>query len=111
MSEPKKKSASVKITVTVAACLFVGFLAVAIPNFIRARTVPASNACINNLRQIDGAKEQWVLETHAKLGDIAPTSEVASFIKGRLPICPQGGTYTIGRGGENPKCSVPGHSL
>jgi len=39
--------------------------AIAIPNFIRARTTSQMNACINNLRQIDGAIQQWALENSA----------------------------------------------
>jgi competence protein ComGC len=111
MSEPNKKSVNMKIVVTVIVCLFVGFLAFAIPNFIKARSVTNSNGCINNLRQIEGAKEQWALEARAKPGDVALTSEIAAYIKGGLPACPQGGAYTIGRVGEHPKCSFPGHSL
>ncbi|HEY4984282.1 MAG TPA: hypothetical protein VIJ24_04405 [Verrucomicrobiae bacterium] len=97
--------------------LVVGFL---LAGFIWFATIPYRNhhggpslksVCINSLRQIDGAKEQWALETHAKPGDIAPLTNVTSYIKGGFPKCPQGGSYTIGRVGENPKCSVPGHSL
>ena len=39
-------------------------LALVIPNYIRARSGPASAACLNNLRQIEGAKETWALENH-----------------------------------------------
>src|SRR5947209_19333386 len=51
----------VEIMIVVA---IIGLLAaIAIPNFVRARTTSQMNACINNLRQIDGAKQQWALET------------------------------------------------
>jgi len=69
------------------------------------------NACINNLRQIDGAKEQWALETHHNTGGAVTFSNIVHYIKNGMPVCPKGGTYTIGRIGENPTCSVPGHSL
>src|ERR1700719_983124 len=50
----------VEIMIVVA---IIGLLAaIAIPNFVRARTTSQQNACINNLRQIDGAKQQWALE-------------------------------------------------
>ena len=53
----------VEIMIVVA---IIGLLAaIAIPNFIRARTTSQQNACINNLRQIDGAKQQWALENSA----------------------------------------------
>src|SRR5437870_4708707 len=60
----------VEIMIVVA---IIGLLAaIAIPNFVRARTTAQMNACINNLRQIDGAIQQWALENHA-----AATSKVA----------------------------------
>ena len=50
----------VEIMIVVA---IIGLLAaIAIPNFVKARTTSQTNACINNLRQIDGAKQQWALE-------------------------------------------------
>ena len=50
----------VEIMIVVA---IIGLLAaIAIPNFVRARTQSQKNACINNLRQIDGAVQQWALE-------------------------------------------------
>jgi prepilin-type N-terminal cleavage/methylation domain-containing protein len=66
----------VEIMIVVA---IIGLLAaIAIPNFIKARTTAQTNACINNLRQIDAAKQQWALETHQVgaatplAGDIQP---------------------------------------
>jgi len=42
----------------------IGLLAaIAIPNFVRARTQSQKNACINNLRQIDSAVQNVALET------------------------------------------------
>ncbi len=70
----------------------------------------AANACINNLRQIESAKEQWALENGKTNGTIVTENDIKPYIKldsnGNLPKCPAGGTYIIGRVGENPKCSV-----
>jgi prepilin-type N-terminal cleavage/methylation domain-containing protein len=61
----------VEIMIVVA---IIGLLAaIAIPNFIRARTTAQTNACINNLRQIDAAKQEWALENH-QLTNASPTS-------------------------------------
>jgi len=91
----------------------VGMLAaVAIPNFTKARSTAQSNACINNLRQIDGAKEQWALENKKNTGDVPKESDLAPYIRGgKLPRCPQGGHYIIGAIGTNPTCSVHGDLL
>ena len=90
----------------------IGMLAaIAIPNFVKARSTAQGNSCINNLRQIDGAKEQWALEKNKKTGDAVTEADVAQYIRNGFPVCPQGGHYTIGSVGENPQCSIPGHSL
>ena len=54
------------------------------------------NACINNLRQLDGAKQQWALE-HKKESTEAPTeSDLASYLRDSgWPMCPAGGHYTM----------------
>ena len=84
--------------------------AIAIPNFVRARTVSQENACINNLRQIDAAKQQWALENGKKATDTPTKADLLPFLRS-WPVCPQGGTYTIGPVSEQPTCSIPGHSL
>jgi prepilin-type N-terminal cleavage/methylation domain-containing protein len=49
----------VEIMIVVA---LVGLLAaIAVPNIVRARTQSQTQACINNLRQIDDASQQWGL--------------------------------------------------
>ena len=87
-------------------------LAVAIPNFVRARSTAQMNMCINHLRMLDGAKQQWALE-HSKQATNTPTeAEISAYLPaGRFPICPAGGTYTLNTVGEPPTCSIPGHQL
>ena len=93
--------------------VFIGMLAaIAIPNFVRARNTAQMNACINNLRMIDGAKQQWALENKKQMTDTPTQSEIVPYLKdGQLPTCPVGGTYTINTVGEAPACSVPNHRL
>jgi len=99
----------VEIMIVVA---IIGLLAaIAIPNFVKARTTAQTNACINNLRQIDGAKEQWALETRKTSGAATVDSEVNAYIKGGAPKCPGGGTYTYNAIDNPPTCSVAGHSV
>jgi prepilin-type N-terminal cleavage/methylation domain-containing protein len=92
----------VEIMIVVA---IIGLLAaIAIPNFIKARATSQANACINNLRQIDGAEQQWALETHQVSSNVPAT--VAVLVSGGFvrtpggnangPTCPAGGSYTTG---------------
>jgi hypothetical protein len=61
---------------------------------------------INNLRQVDVAKNQWALESNdvVTINDIRPYIELDA--KGNLPKCPSGGIYTIGKIGEPRTCSL-----
>jgi prepilin-type N-terminal cleavage/methylation domain-containing protein len=98
----------VEIMIVVA---IIGLLAaIAIPNFIKARTTAQQNACINNLRQIDGGKQQWALETNQGASAVCTTSEIQVFLgrstAGSWPKCPGAGTYTIQTVATAPTCSL-----
>ena len=84
----------VEIMIVVA---IIGLLAaIAIPNFVKARNTSQANACINNMRQIDSAIQQWALENGKKDTDAAANADVIPYIKGgKMPVCPAGGDYTI----------------
>ena len=110
----------VEIMIVVA---IIGLLAaIAIPNFIRARATSQANACINNLRQIDAAINEWALENGKQTGAaVANTAVVSAYIKlnvaSSVPGCPAQGTYTTSSVGATPQisCSLstltPGHFL
>ena len=84
--------------------------AIAIPNFIRARNTSQKHACINNLRQIDAAKQQWVME-YKKPSTATPDSDdLKSYFKNnRFPTCPASGNYTIGAANTDPTCDRANH--
>ena len=94
----------------------IGLLAaIAIPNFIKARTTAQKNACINNLRQIDGAEQQWALETKAGSG-VPNFSDISGYLKNAV-VCPAGGalatagsSYTLAKveGPDKPLCKIGG---
>jgi prepilin-type N-terminal cleavage/methylation domain-containing protein len=103
----------VEIMIVVA---IIGLLAaIAIPNFVKARTTAQTNACINNLRQIDGAIQQWALENKKAAGAPVDIENVKDYIKltadKQLPPCPAGGTYSVTTVDTQPTCSVEGHKL
>lgn len=101
----------VEIMIVVA---IIGLLAaIAIPNFVKARSTSQQNACINNLRQMDGAMEQYALEQKLSSSATYTLSNLKPYIRltsgGNLPSCPANGTYTAGASVTNaPTCSLSG---
>ena len=96
----------VEIMIVVA---IIGLLAsIAIPNFVKARTTAQMNACISNLRQVDGAIQQWALDT--KQGDTATVTaaDVLPYLKNAV-VCPSGGktfadSYSVSTVQARPAC-------
>ena len=95
----------------------IGLLAaIAIPNFIRARTTSQQNACINNLRQIDGAKQQWALEKKQSSTASPAATDIQPYLgrgnNGTLPSCPSDSTgvfatsYNIQNISTAPTCNI-----
>jgi len=67
------------------------------------------DTCMNNLRQIDSAKNAWALELGKTAADVPTEQDLLSYLPGNVfPVCPSGGTYTIGAVGAPPSCSVHG---
>jgi hypothetical protein len=80
----------------------------------RTAAIDTRSACINQLRQIDGAKQQWALENQKTAEAIPTAQEIAPYIGlggNTLPPCPAGGVYSINAVGVVPGCSIPGHAL
>ncbi len=79
----------VEIMIVVA---IIGLLAsIAIPNFVKARTTAQMNACISNLRQIDGAIQQWALDTKQSDTATVTAADVLPYLKNSV-TCPAGGS-------------------
>jgi hypothetical protein len=82
-------------------------LAIALPSFISPRMVRSQNSCVNVLRQIEGAKDQWITERHKTTNDTPTWADLRPYFKDAVPLqCPNGGTYIIGRCDELPTCSI-----
>ncbi len=95
----------VEIMIVVA---IIGLLAaIAVPNFVQARTTARRNACINNLRLLSAAKDQSALENGYAETSVLTSTEVIAYLKGnKMPTCPATGTYTVNAVSVNPVCSL-----
>lgn len=85
-------------------------LAVAVPQFIKARTQSWQKTCGTNLRAIDNAKEIFAGDNKLNNGDPVVAGDLwPTYIRGgAFPSCPGGGVYTIGNIGETPTCNYAG---
>lgn len=104
-------------TVVVGLALLAALAAMAIPNYTRppGRRTSAKNACISNLKQIDGAVALWALENKLTATDTYSFTDTAilKFMRhSRLPECPHGGRdSTAPNVSSSPTCTIPGHTL
>jgi prepilin-type N-terminal cleavage/methylation domain-containing protein len=97
----------VEIMIVVA---IIGLLAaIAIPNFVKARTASQKSACIANMRQIEGAKWTWALEAKKSDNVTVNVTDIigsTSYIKSE-PFCPAvaaGTSYSYGTVGTQVTC-------
>jgi hypothetical protein len=85
----------------------------AIPNFLKARETAQRNMCINHLRVIDKAKQQWAMDNNKTADDVPTPQDLDKYIPAGFNSlhCPAGGVYTINKDSAPPTCSAPGHQL
>jgi prepilin-type N-terminal cleavage/methylation domain-containing protein len=70
----------------------IGLLAaIAIPNWVHARTTSQTNACLNNLRQIFGATQQWALDNRQAPEAPVTPDEILPYLRNAV-VCPAGGS-------------------
>jgi prepilin-type N-terminal cleavage/methylation domain-containing protein len=100
MKTLKRKQGGFTLVEIMIVVAIIGLLAaIAIPNFVRARTTSQANACISNLRIIDGAKSQWALEQHKQNTDTPGDTDIQPYVGrgsgGELPTCPNDSSQTF----------------
>jgi len=119
MQKKNKRNAGFTLVEIMIVVAIIGLLAaIAIPNFVKARTTSQQNACINNLRLIDAAKQQWALEQRQQTTS-SPNSSGSDLqpylgrgANGELPSCPVDpanaftSSYTVNAVGVSPQCKI-----
>ena len=109
----KSKKAGFTLVEIMIVVAIIGLLAaIAIPNFVRARATSQANACINNLRQIDGATQQWALENKAGPGSTVSYAKIQPYLRNSV-TCPAGGatatfssSYSVSTVTNKPSCQI-----
>ncbi|MDD4956685.1 MAG: prepilin-type N-terminal cleavage/methylation domain-containing protein [Candidatus Omnitrophica bacterium] len=96
----------VEIMIVVA---IIGLLAaIAIPNFVKARETAQEKAALANLKQIEGAKTLWALDTGAATDATPAEADLVDDYLKVFPTGPSGITYTIGDMSTEPTATIPG---
>jgi hypothetical protein len=95
--------------------IMVILVTLSLPSFVTVRVSSSRNACMAQLRDIQGAKEIWAREHKKSPTDVPQPSDLIGSDKYLLaiPVCPLGGTYRLGAVREKATCSnsSPGHTL
>ena len=101
----------VEIMIVVA---IIGLLAaIAIPNFVRARTKSQTTACVEQISKMNGAADQWALENGKGTGAQIDSDNIRLYMSGNnAPECPAKGSYTFGKVGDAQQitCSISSHT-
>ena len=103
------------VEIMIVVCIIALLAAIAIPNFVKARTLSQKSACIANLKQMEGAKATWAMEMKKSLSSTPAPTEIygATLYIREQPGCPGGGTYDLLAVDTKPTCtlSTEGHTL
>ncbi len=86
--------------------------AIAVPSYRLARRRAGAKACVNNLRILDAAKEEWAMVNNLAEGSVPGEADIKPYLGREFwPVCPAGGVYTLQPIGVNPTCSINGEHV
>ena len=86
-------------------------LGVALPNSLRAQKKANAHHCRANLEDIQYAIQKWVSTESVGPGEKVTFKKILEHLDRGRVNCPSGGEYNLSTVGENPSCTIKGHSL
>jgi prepilin-type N-terminal cleavage/methylation domain-containing protein len=97
-AKPPNRAGFTLVEIMIVVAIIGVLAAIAIPNFVHSRAKAQATACINNMRQIDSAIQQFSMEAGKKSGDtISYPDDLTGYIKlnsaSSIPGCPANGQY------------------
>jgi prepilin-type N-terminal cleavage/methylation domain-containing protein len=101
------------LEIMIVVCIIGLLVGIAFPAFMKARQQARKQACLENISQLESAKQQWGVEMGKKDGDVPSQTDLIGsdkYIK-FMPVCPGGGRYQFEAIGVSASCTEPGHSL
>lgn len=106
-TEKLEKSRGFTLVEIMIVVLIIGILmAIAVPNFVQARSSSRRSTCVASLKKIDASKEQCAMDNKMNSGDAVTTAQLVPTYLRVMPACPGGGTYTLNAIGTSPSCSL-----
>lgn len=86
-----RKSGFTLLEIMIVVTLIGTMAAIGVPNMIKARSESQKDICINNLRQINSAIQQWAVENRQPIGASVAETDVTPYMRNKA-ICPAGGS-------------------
>lgn len=110
MSHMRKKTGFTLVETMIVVLLIAILVSIAVPNFVSARNQSRRRACLENLRSISQAKEQWAMENRMETGSPCTVNDLSPEYMRIFPSCPAAGSYSVNSVGVEPVCSAIGHA-
>lgn len=111
IAERRRKGGFTLIEIMIVVLIIGILLAIAVPNFMKARESSRTKACVANLKQIDAAIEQWAMDNRKAGGDDVSMDDLTAGAEPYItnsPICPSGGKYEVSTVNADPVCPIGG---
>lgn len=99
-----KKQGFTLIEIMIVVAIISVLAAIAMPALAKARTRSQVGCCINNMRVLQGAVDQWRMESRKGAGTEPAMSDLLHYLA-RKAVCPCGGKYR-GFDGSGVYCTV-----